>query len=41
MRGLNISGLNAITPIKKKYGAIVKNKSGRIIFALNFIRTLS
>ena len=41
MKGLNISGLNAITPIKKKYGAIVKNKSGRIIFALNFIRTLS
>lgn len=36
-----MSGLNAMTPIKKKYGAIVKNRSGRTIFALNFIRTLS
>ena len=27
--------------IKKKYGAIVKNMSGRTIFALNFIKTLS
>ena len=41
IKGLNISGLNAMTPIKQKSGTMVKNKSGRIIFNLNLIRSLS
>ena len=40
-KGLNISGLNAMTPKKQKYWTMVKNKSGRIIFNLNLIRSLS